>query len=95
MSLCLTLFLAPPHTNELPIFPDSDSIEEVLMRESRKLEFIETRVRLVPAGDGNKEVELGFWMPTRSFHDNWVMVSKPGVITYETISLAYELLQSL
>jgi len=61
-----------------------------------KLEFVETRFEITPEGNGHTKT-IGFWMPTKpsAILDDFVFVSKPGVITYETVMLAYELLRSL
>ena len=117
IALTAFLFLAPPSVNELPIFPDSQSIEAELIRSvndaqglgmevmhleqyearetrTNKLEFVESKIVLTPK-DGGEEIKLSIWMPNKPLADNFILVSRPGIITGNTVMLAHELLQSM
>jgi len=110
--------LAPPHTNMLPILPDSQSIEAELINspedvrdifdkdvfmfeqyeanQTNKIEFIETKITLYSQGrEKEEEIKFSIWMPNRDLGDDFVLVSKPGILTPESIGLAWELLRSM
>jgi hypothetical protein len=60
-----------------------------------KFEFVETKIELTPE-DGGKKRRLSIWMPNRLITGNdFILVSKPGIITPQTVMLANELLMSL
>jgi len=112
------MFIATPSVNELPILPDSQSIEAELIRnvddaqglgmevlhleqyearETRRFEFIETRIELTPEGLGNgTRQRFSIWMPNRPIEGNdFIMISRPGILTPEGIGLAFELMRSM
>jgi len=85
------LMITTPGTNEL----GSNPIEIELIED--KFEFIETKINLTPEQTKNgREQKLSIWMPSQDIlTGNWVLVSKPGIITFESVMLAHELLDSL
>lgn len=100
--MCYLPKLAPPGTNELGIYPTSQSIEKDILRNGigdrvgMEFHFIESNIILTPQESGNgREVRFGFWMPNQDTGDDYVLVSRPGVLTPENIMLAYDLLRSM
>ncbi len=105
------LMLAPPsavHMQDDIIHTLGDAKEalgdvEVLHYENyeamavNKLEFIETKVRLTPdeVGNGTKQ-RFSIWMPSRPIEGNdFILVSRLGILTPDSIMLAHDLLRSM
>jgi len=74
------------------------SVMEIYEKEKHKIsiEIIETRVEIVVADKRNgKDAKFSIYMPVEPLGDMWIMVNPPGIIRYETVVLAKELLESL
>jgi len=80
--------LTPPSVRELK---QGYSIKSDLQE---RMQITETKIILTPER-GRQEMRFSIWMPSRPIQgDDFILISRPLILTYENITSAFELLKA-
>lgn len=89
---CKINTLCPPSLSEIK----DNQIKKRLIKpeNNNKLHFIESRIELIDE-EGIVAERFSIWMPSKDLGENFILISRAGIIRVETIELVHDLLNSL
>jgi len=65
------------------------------VNEQERFQITETRIILTPVGKIGKDIKFSIWMPNKPiFGDDFILISRPMILTYENITSVFDLLRS-
>lgn len=95
----IIIIMAFNQVESLPLVPPS--IREVTdrprlsgVRITPKLQFIESRIELTDE-EGAVAERFSIWLPSRDLGEDYILISRAGIIRVETVELVHDLLGSL
>lgn len=80
--------LAPPSVREV-----NNQRQMRILQE--RLQITETRIVLTPEDNDGKQIRFSIWLPNKPIAgDDFILVSRPMILTYENITTVFDLLRA-